>query len=132
MRQVCDGFTLEFNGLIVYQTTGGGKNALEDRLQIDIFNFHIQLVGVNPRQVQNVIDKLQEVPPAGVNLTEVGFVGWRQRRVLIHHGEVKHRFAKADDGVQRRAQFMAHVSEELTTEILSFDSGSASRFKLRV
>ena len=69
----------------------------------------LEIVGLDLRHVENAVDHRQQVVPgivdeAGIFVAASGIE--RQHRFLHQH------FRKADDGVERRAQFVAHGGEE--------------------
>ena len=69
----------------------------------------VHLAGLDLRQVEDVVDERQQVLARGVDLLEVG------GEVLLAQvfGLFLQHLAVADDGVQRRAQLVAHVGQEL-------------------
>ena len=73
--------------------------------------FLVQLVAprFDPGKVENFIDDIEQVLARAVNVVDVfavGVVADRAEDLRFHH------FGKAEDGIERRAQFMAHVREE--------------------
>ena len=61
-----------------------------------------------PGQYENVVDQGEQVPPRAKHPVERLGVLLERLRILPQH------LADADDGIERRAQLMAHVREELT------------------
>ena len=68
------------------------------------------LARLDLRQAENVVDELQEMDAGCVDVVRILGVFWvadgSEHAVFHYTGE-------ADDGVQRRAQLVAHVGEEL-------------------
>ena len=65
--------------------------------------------GFDLRQIENVVDQREQVLPGGMDVVQIVLLLCRsaRRKCLLQH------FGKADDGVQRRAQLVRHVGEEL-------------------
>src|SRR5262249_46820910 len=65
--------------------------------------------GLNLRQIEHVIDQSEQVLAVGLKPLEYAehFLGW------LAVSAVSHQFGIAEDGVERRAQLMAHIGEEL-------------------
>ena len=60
-------------------------------------------------QIEHVIDQSEQVPAVGLKALEDAqhLLGW------LTVSAVRHQFGIAQDGVERRAQLMAHIGEEL-------------------
>src|SRR5215467_13146037 len=61
------------------------------------------------RQVEDVIDQREEMRAGGVNISQILVLLFVE---IAEHALVQH-LGEADDGVQRRAQLVRHVGEEL-------------------
>src|SRR3546814_12183191 len=70
----------------------------------------IQLAGLDLGEVQDVIDDLQQMPAALVNIAGIAVVAVAAELAVQL---VQHDLGKTDDGVERRAQLVPHVGEEL-------------------
>jgi hypothetical protein len=79
-------------------------------MQIDIvFLTELKFPCVYPRQIENIVDDIEQVA-AALQHEFCVFALLRRRcssKTLIDH------FRKADDRVQRRGQFMADISQKL-------------------
>ena len=73
------------------------------------------------RQVEQVVDQRQQVLAAGLNQPELLLLVGGERAGQLH----QHQAGKADDGVQRRAQLVAHGGEKAVL-------GAAGAFELFV
>ena len=65
--------------------------------------FQVPVSGLNLRDIKNIIDDLKQVATAGMDIGGIGLV------VLVADGPkqfILDHFRTADDGVQRRAQFV--------------------------
>ena len=81
----------------------------EQRHDFDVFEKNVHLAGFDFRQIENVVDQAEQVTAGAFDLLEIA-----DEIVLSEIGGVfLEDFAVADDGVERRAQLMAHIGEEL-------------------
>ena len=80
--------------------------------KVDRLGPELHLAGLDLRQIEHVVDQLQQVPGAGEDVAEVLPVLRRDRPDLA----VVHQLGEADDRVERRAQLVRHVGEELALE----------------
>ena len=86
------------------------RRALARRRHIDLFLVQLQLAALGLRHLEDVGDDAEKMLAAVGDvgrIAEVAFVVHRAEHLVLHH------FGESDDGVQGRAQFMAHVGEEL-------------------
>ena len=84
-------------------------NLFEQRDELDILEKDIHPAGFDLRQIENVVDQAEQVPAGTLDLLQVG-----NERFLSEIGDVfLENFAVADDGIERRAQLVAHIGEEL-------------------
>ncbi|MNS49993.1 hypothetical protein D3C72_826290 [compost metagenome] len=84
----------------------------------------LHLAGLDLGEVEDVVDQGQEVPPGALDLLEIGDAA-RQAVVL---GLFLEHLGVADDGVQGRAQLVAHVREKAALGLagqLGLDAGLA-------
>src|SRR6185369_12273542 len=82
---------------------------VDESRDVECLEVQRHLAGLDLREVEDVVDQAEQMPAGGLDLLQVG------DRVLLPHllrGLLEH-LAVADDRVQRRAQLMAHVGEEL-------------------
>ena len=82
---------------------------LGDVAQILFAFFQFPAAGLDLGQVENVVDQRQQVPARGIDQLGIFDIALC---VGSEHARGDH-FRKAQDGVQRRAQFVAHVCQEL-------------------
>ena len=83
--------------------------AVDQLAGLDHFFVQIQLAGVDPRQIEHLVDQVQKMLAALANETDIFGLPRLERPgnpVLQHLGE-------AEDRIERRAQFVAHIGEEL-------------------
>ena len=78
-------------------------------LQIEDFFPQFELAGLDLRHVENAVDEFEQMGAAFVDQPRIFEIARR-----AHGAEhlVRHHLGKADDGVERRAQFVAHIGEE--------------------
>jgi hypothetical protein len=76
---------------------------------VEALEVELHLAGFDLREVEHGVDQLEEVLAGGIDLLEVvgELLGAEVGGVLLQH------LAVADDGVERRAQLVRHVGEEL-------------------
>jgi len=123
---------LDLRPLVAYQPNRRREHALDDRVEVHRLDLQVQLARVDFRQVEDVVDDGQQMLAAGQDLVHVLPVLRRQLHAVVHGGEVEHGLAEADDRVERRAQLVAHVRQELAAEILGLFFGPARDFERRV
>ena len=78
-------------------------------VEIEIVEEQVHLAGLDLGDVEDVVDHRQQVLAGGADLLQVGdlLAAPVELRVLEQH------LAVADDGVERRAQLVAHLGQEL-------------------
>jgi hypothetical protein len=74
-----------------------------------IGQFEHKLTGLDLGQIEHIIDESEQVPAIGFKPFEYAkhFFGW------LAISPVRHQFGIAQDGIERRAQLVAHIGEEL-------------------
>ena len=70
----------------------------------------LDLAGLELRDVENVADDAEKMLRAGADVARIAGIARAADRA---HHLVRHHLGEADDGVQRRAQLVAHIGEEL-------------------
>ena len=78
-------------------------------IDIDMFFARFQFPRFHLRQIQNVVDDLQQMAAGSMNILgvfDILVVPQLAEAFMLDH------FGKADDGVQGRSQFMTHIGEE--------------------
>ena len=81
----------------------------ERRGKVELLHVELHAPGFDLRHVQDVVDHLEEVMAAGQDVVAIFLIFLRAERA--EHAAF-HDFREADDGVQRRAQLVAHIGEE--------------------
>ena len=66
-------------------------------------------VGFDPRHVEDVVDDGEQIVAARTDVAAVIGIAWRAERAV---DLARHQLGKSDDGIERRAQFVAHIGEE--------------------
>src|SRR5262245_33421441 len=84
-------------------------NLIDETCQMNRLGIEFELAGFDLREVEYLVDEAQEVGAGGIHTAQrfQRLFGAEARRVGDHH------FGQADDGVERRAQLVAHTGEEL-------------------
>ncbi len=80
-------------------------DAVEDRGKREVGAFQLQSIGLDLRQIEDVVDDRKQVAAGVVDLVEA--LDLFRRRAASAQQVVE-----ADDGVDRRADFVAHVGQE--------------------
>ncbi len=86
------------------------RDAVRDLVAIDLFHAQLEAAGFDLRQIEDVVDEAEQMLAAVADVADVGdvaLVAERTEQLALHH------LGEADDGVERRAQFVADVGEEL-------------------
>ena len=81
----------------------------DDPSQLDRLRPELHLARLHLREVQDVVDELQQVARAGQDVPKVFLVLGRDGADLA----VVHELGEADDAVERRPQLVGHVGQEL-------------------
>ena len=91
------------------QRADGRRDVADQAGHVERLQEQLHLAGLDLGEVEDVVDQAQQVPPGRVDLLEVGHeAGLAQVfQLLLEHLGV------ADDGVERRAQLVGHVGQEL-------------------
>src|SRR5262249_39228336 len=87
----------------------GADDLVDEPSQIHSLGVEFELACFNLREVQDLVDEAQEVGAGGIHTAQrlYGLFRPGARRVAYHH------LGQADDGVEGRAQLVAHAGEEL-------------------
>ena len=83
--------------------------------QIELVGAQLHLAGLDLRQIEDVVNQLEQMIAGGVNVLEEFVQPRRNRlaRVLEQHAR------KSDDRIERRAQLVRHVREKLILRTIS-------------
>ena len=82
---------------------------------------------LQPRQVQDVVDQVQQVPAAGQDVARVVAHPLRRQRGRA----VRHQLREADHRVQRRAQLVRHVGQQPSLVAADLQDALVLQFQLR-
>ncbi len=95
--------------VLLGQLPGGADHLVDQRRQRHRLRTKLELAGLDLRQVQHLVDQPEQVGAGAMHAGErfLRLLGAEARRVADHH------LGEPDDGVERRAQLMAHAGEEL-------------------
>ena len=78
---------------------------------VERYRFFVELVaaGLDARQVEDFVDQVEQMHAGAMNVAGIILVHrhrMRAENLALHH------FGKAENGVERRAQFVAHLRQE--------------------
>ena len=93
-------------GVLHRQRFDGLDDIIDQRCKREGFEMQLHPPGLDLRQVENVVDQGKQVPARTQHAIERFGVLLERLRILPQH------LADADDGIERRAQLMAHIGEE--------------------
>jgi hypothetical protein len=107
--QVLLGFDDEAVLFLLGELSRGADDLIDEPRQIDTLEIEFELAGFDLREVEYLVDEVQQVLSGGIHPAQGLQRVFRAeaRRVRDHH------LGQADDGVERRAQLMTHAGEEL-------------------
>ena len=88
------------------------RRLLADRSDLELFGAQLHLASLDLRQIENLVDQLQEVSAARQDVRDVVLL------ILAESARagVEQEFGEPDDGVQGRAQLMRHVRQKLALQ----------------
>jgi hypothetical protein len=103
------GFDDEAVLVLVGELSRGADDLVDKPFQINRLGIEVELPGFDLREVQHLVDQAKEVGPGGIHTAQRFQRLFRAEpcRVADHH------LGQADDGVERRAQLVAHAGEKL-------------------
>src|SRR5262249_51991106 len=107
--QVGSHLNLESELLVGRQWLQRAANGLGDVLDRIIGEFEYELPGLDLGEIQNIVDETEQMPAVGLKAFE--YAKHLLGRLAV--GPVRHQFGVPQDRVERRAQFVAHISKEL-------------------
>ena len=95
--------------VLLRQLTRGADDLIDQRRQVHGFWVQLELAGFDLGEIEHLVDEAEQVLAGAVHALERlgGFFRAEARRVGDHH------LGQADDGVERRAQLVAHAGDEL-------------------
>jgi Sulfatase len=92
----------------------GLDRILDHGRQRERFEMKLHAPRLDLGEVENIVDQNEEVAPCAENAVEGLGVLLQRLGILAHH------LSDADDGVERRAQLVAHIGEELRLVLARF------------
>src|SRR6516165_2981436 len=109
---------LDFEGqlFVSRQRLQRAANGLGNVLNAVIRKFEFELTGLDLRKIKHVIDESEQVLAVGLKSFE--YAKHLLGRLAV--SAVRHQFGIAQDGVERRAQLVAHIGEELRLVLACF------------
>ena len=112
--EIGTGFDLQGVVVLHHQGNDGRFDLGEQFGDIDALDQHIHLAGLDLGEIEDVVDEAEEVLAGGANSAEVG-----DNPILLEfRGFLDQHFAVADDGIERRAQFVAHIGKKLALRLI--------------
>ncbi len=81
----------------------------QQRIEIELLEIEPDAAGLDLRHVENVVDDVEQILPAAADVAAIFAILVGAERA--EHARL-HDLGKADDGVERRAQLVAHIGEE--------------------
>src|SRR5262249_3856626 len=108
-RQLRSDLDLESELLIGSQRLKRAADGLSNVLNGVIREFKNELAGLDLGQIEHVVDEPEQMPTVGLESFEHAqhLLGW------ITISAVRHQFGVAQNGIERRAQLMTHIGQEL-------------------
>src|SRR6516164_8632834 len=102
---------LDFEGqlFVSRQRLQRAANGLGNVLNAVIRKFEFELTGLDLRKIKHVVDESEQVFAVGLKSFEYS----KHLLGRLTVSAVRHQFGVAEDGVERRAQLMAHIGKEL-------------------
>ena len=90
---------------------------VEQRIELEILEIEPDAAGLDLRHVENVVDDLKQILAAAADIAAIFMIFFGAERAE-HAGF--HDLGKSDDGVERRAQLVAHIGEEFRLRLVGF------------
>src|ERR1035438_7145733 len=108
-----EGFgAIEHEAVVVFgdQWLNGGDDVLDHSDDVECFKEEGHFAGFDLREIQNVVNEAELVLGCGVDLLEI----WNELDLADISKFLLHHFGIADNGIEGRAQFVAHVDRKST------------------
>ena len=104
--------------VLVLGAAGHHAQRFRQRLrQIERLQVELHPAGLDLRHVEDVVDDFEQIVAAGQDVVTVFLVFFRAERA--EHAAA-HDLGESDDGIERRAQFVAHIGEEFGFGLVGF------------
>ena len=98
----------ELVAVLLHQRLDDRADLLDQPGEIDLLEIDVHAAGFDLRKIENAVDQSQQVLAGPLDLLQIA-----DGRIVAAIGRVlDQNFAVADDGVERRAQLVAHIGEE--------------------
>src|SRR5262249_18806614 len=113
VHRQCAEVLLDFNDEAVLVLLGklsrGADDLVDQRCELHGLWIEFEFSGLDLRQVEHLVDEAKKVSPSAVHALQrlLRLFRAEARRIFYHH------LGQSDDGVERRAQLMAHAGDEL-------------------
>ena len=108
----------DFEALDLRPLGDQAASVADQAVHLEIAQFQLHLAGFDLREVEDVVDDAEQVLGGAADLVEL--FGLRPVG-----GTAAQDVGEADDGIHRRANFMAHVGQEGTLGLIGFFGGIA-------
>src|SRR6185369_8942394 len=87
----------------------------EQRAEIELFEGERHLARLDLREIEDIVDQSQQMDAGGVDFFKIiDAIG-----VVPLFGLLLEKLAVAEDGAERRAQLVAHISQKTTLGLIS-------------
>src|SRR5215471_2004613 len=95
--------------VLLGKLSGGADDLVDQRCERYGLRVELELSDLDLRQVEHLVDEAKEMSPSAVHALQrlLRFFRAEPRGVRDHH------FGQPDDGIERRAQLVAHAGDEL-------------------
>src|SRR6516225_9876535 len=95
--------------VLLGELSGGADNLIDKPCQINRLGIKFELASFDLGEVEHLVDEAKEMSPSAVHAL--------QRLLRLFRAEPRgvrdHHFGQSDDGIERRAQLVAHAGKEL-------------------
>ena len=99
----------QFELLVLRARRDDAHGFRQQAVEVELLEIEADAAGLDLRHVENVVDDVEQILAAAADVAAV-FVVLLGAERAEHAG--LHDLGKADDGVERRAQLVAHIGEE--------------------
>ena len=95
--------------VLLRELAGGADDLVDQRSELDRLRIELQLASLDLGEVEHLVDEAEQMGAGAMHALQRfgGFLSAEAGRVGDHH------LGQADDGVERRAQLVAHAGDEL-------------------
>lgn len=107
-RQIVSDTDPDRQSRVDQRPTAEMQHRLDHLAHIDFIDVQIDIAGLDLGKVEDLVDQFEKMAAGRVDVAGIFGDLFRRQRVTVAGKQI----GKADDGIQRRAQFVAHVREE--------------------